>query len=52
MDVRVELLTGSVKGKKREAILEGFADGGCSDTYRYACRLEDTVGFLLWEWWL
>ena len=35
MDIRVELLTGSVKGKKREAILSGLLTGYPD---RYSCR--------------
>jgi ATP-dependent DNA helicase RecG len=27
MDVRVELLTGTIKGKRRQAILDGLKDG-------------------------
>ena len=36
MDIRVELLTGSVKGKKREAILSGLLTGDVKDPDRYA----------------
>ena len=45
MDIRVELLTGSVKGKKREAILQGLLTGDVNilvDTHAVA---EDTVHF-------
>lgn len=39
MDIRVELLTGSIKGKKREAILSGLLTGRCAYPDRNACRL-------------
>ena len=38
MDIRVELLTGSVKGKKREAILQGLLTGRREHTCRHSCR--------------
>lgn len=45
MDVRVELLTGSVKGKKREAILKGLLTGEVNILIGTHAVLEDTVGF-------
>ncbi len=45
MDVRVELLTGSVKGKKREAILKGLLTGDVHILVGTHAVLEDTVGF-------
>ena len=38
MNVRVELLTGTVKGKKREAILSGLLTGDVQNPDRNTCR--------------
>lgn len=45
MPVRVELLTGSVKGKKREAILDGLLTGEVRILVGTHAVLEDTVQF-------
>ena len=45
MDVRVELLMGSVKGKKREEILKGLLTGDVQILIGTHAVLEDTVGF-------
>lgn len=45
MDVRVELLTGSVKGKKREAILVGLLTGDVHILIGTHAVIEDTVNF-------
>jgi len=45
MNVRVELLTGSVKGKKREEILKGLLTGDVKILIGTHAVLEDTVGF-------
>ena len=45
MDVRVELLTGSVKGKKREEILKGLLTGDVHILIGTHAGLEDTVNF-------
>ena len=45
MDVRVELLTGSVKGKKREAILDGLLTGDVQILIGTHAVIEDTVNF-------
>lgn len=45
MNVRVELLTGSVKGKKREEILKGLLMGDVKILIGTHAVLEDTVGF-------
>lgn len=45
MDVRVELLTGSVKGKKREQILKNLLTGETHILIGTHAVLEDTVGF-------
>ena len=45
MDVRVELLTGSVKGKKREAILTGLLSGDVHILIGTHAVIEDTVNF-------
>ena len=45
MDVRVELLTGSVKGKKREAILTGLLTGDVHILLGTHAVIEDTVNF-------
>ena len=45
MDIRVELLMGSVKGKKREEILKGLLTGEVHILIGTHAVLEDTVGF-------
>ena len=45
MDIRVELLTGSVKGKKREAILIGLLTGDVRILIGTHDVIEDTVNF-------
>lgn len=45
MDVRVELLTGSIKGKKREEILKGLLTGDVHILIGTHAVLEDTVNF-------
>ncbi len=45
MDIRVELLTGSVKGKKREAILSGLLTGDVRILIGTHAVIEDTVHF-------
>lgn len=45
MDVRVELLMGSVKGKKREKILKDLLTGDVQILIGTHAVLEDTVGF-------
>lgn len=45
MDVRVELLTGSVKGKKREAILSGLLTGDVHILIGTHAVIEDSVNF-------
>jgi len=45
MNVRVELLTGSVKGKKREEILKGLLTGDVQILIGTHAVLEDTVNF-------
>lgn len=45
MDVRVELLTGSVKGKKRESILFGLITGEVQILVGTHAVIEDTVHF-------
>lgn len=45
MDVRVELLTGSVKGKKRDTILKDLMDGGVHILVGTHAVIEDTVTF-------
>lgn len=45
MDVRVELLTGSIKGKKREAILKGLLTGDVRILIGTHAVIEDTVNF-------
>ena len=45
MDIRVELLTGSVKGKKREAILTGLLIGDVRILIGTHAVIEDTVNF-------
>ncbi len=45
MPVRVELLTGSVKGKKRQAVLEGLLDGSVDILVGTHAVIEDNVLF-------
>lgn len=45
MDIRVELLTGSVKGKKRETILTGLLTGDVRILIGTHAVIEDTVNF-------
>lgn len=45
MDVRVELLTGSIKGKRREAILTGLLTGEVNILIGTHAVIEDTVNF-------
>lgn len=45
MDVRVELLTGSVKGKRRQAILSGLLTGDVHILIGTHAVIEDTVKF-------
>lgn len=45
MDIRVELLTGSIKGKRREAILSGLLTGDVRILLGTHAVLEDTVNF-------
>ena len=45
MDIRVELLTGIVKGKKRKAVLEGLMDGSVNILVGTHAVIEDTVQF-------
>lgn len=45
MDIRVELLTGSVKKRKREPILKGLLTGEVQILVGTHALLEDTVGF-------
>lgn len=45
MDIRVELLTGIVKGKRREAVLEGLKNGDIKILVGTHAVIEDTVLF-------
>lgn len=45
MPLRVELLTGTVKGKRRKAVLEGIADGSVNIVVGTHAVIEDTVVF-------
>lgn len=45
MDVRVELLTGSIKGKRRQAILAGLLTGDVHILIGTHAVIEDTVNF-------
>ncbi|MEF8804566.1 MULTISPECIES: ATP-dependent DNA helicase RecG [Bacteroides] len=45
MDIRVELLTGSVKGKRRESILTGLLTGDVHILIGTHAVIEDTVNF-------
>lgn len=46
LPIRVELLTGSVKGKRREAVLAGLADGSVNLLVGTHAVIESTVAFL------
>ena len=46
LGLRVELLTGSIKGKRREAILKGLKDGSVNILVSTHAVLEDPVEFL------
>ena len=50
MEVRVELLTGSVKGKRREAILAGLLTGDIHVLIGTHAVIEDTVNLLRSVW--
>jgi len=45
MDIRVELLTGIVKGKRRRAVLDGLAEGSVRILVGTHAVIEDTVQF-------
>lgn len=45
MDIRVELLTGIVKGKRRKEVLQGLADGSVQILVGTHAVIEDTVQF-------
>ena len=45
MDIRVELLTGMVKGKRRRNVLEGLADGSVNILVGTHAVIEDSVQF-------
>ena len=45
MDIKVELLTGIVKGKRREAVLEGLRNGDIKILVGTHAVIEDTVQF-------
>ena len=45
MDIRVALLTGTVKGKERKSILAGLADGSIPIAVGTHALIEDTVAF-------
>lgn len=45
MDIRVELLTGIVKGKRRQAVLNGLADGSVKILVGTHAIIEDSVQF-------
>ena len=45
MDIRIELLTGIVKGKRRQAVLEGLADGCVKILVGTHAIIEDSVQF-------
>lgn len=45
MNIRVELLTGIVKGKKRQAVLDGLQDGSVQILVGTHAVIEDTVQF-------
>ncbi len=45
MDIRVELLTGSIKGKRRDAILSGLLTGDVRILIGTHAVIEDTVNF-------
>ena len=45
MDIRIELLTGIVKGKRRQAVLEGLANGSVKILVGTHAIIEDSVQF-------
>lgn len=45
MDIRVELLTGIVKGKRRKTVLDGLASGSVDILVGTHAVIEDTVQF-------
>ena len=45
MNIRIELLTGIVKGKRRQAVLEGLADGSVKILVGTHAIIEDSVQF-------
>ena len=45
MDIRIELLTGMVKGKRRQAVLDGLADGSVKILVGTHAIIEDSVQF-------
>ena len=45
MDIRIELLTGIVKGKRRQAVLDGLADGSIKILVGTHAIIEDSVQF-------
>ena len=45
MDIRIELLTGTVKGKRRKEVLEGLKDGSVQILVGTHAVIEDTVQF-------
>lgn len=45
MDIRIELLTGIVKGKRRQAVLDGLADGSVKILVGTHAIIEDSVQF-------
>ena len=45
MDIRIELLTGIIKGKRRQAVLDGLADGSVKILVGTHAIIEDSVQF-------
>ena len=45
MDIRIELLTGILKGKRRQAVLDGLADGSVKILVGTHAIIEDSVQF-------
>ena len=45
MDIRIELLTGIVKGKRRQSVLDGLADGSVKILVGTHAIIEDSVQF-------
>ena len=45
MDIRIDLLTGIVKGKRRQAVLDGLADGSVKILVGTHAIIEDSVQF-------